>query len=178
LLGRTFHEVPQELAGIGKGSTSSLTLKFKTNDLQDNLPQKTTENSMICQSDLELKNLKILVTADVTLNQLLIKIIISDFNFEVDIADNGKIAIEKLKTNQYNLILMDLHMPEMNGFDATKHLREEMKSQIPIIALTADITQTDIDKCLAVGTHDYISKPMYETLLYKKIIKVLNNNPQ
>ena len=161
---------------IGKGSTFSFTLKFRTNYLQDNVLTKTTEDSMICQSDMELKNIKILVAEDVVLNQLLIKIILGDFNFEVDVADNGKIAIEKLKTNQYDLILMDLHMPEMNGLDATKYIREEMKSQIPIIALTADVTQTDIDKCLAVGMHDYISKPIDETLLYEKIVKVLNNN--
>ncbi len=163
---------------IGKGSTFSFNLKFKTNDLQDNVQTNTTEDSMICQSDMELKNIKILVAEDVILNQLLIKIILGDFNFEVDVADNGKITIEKLKINHYDLILMDLHMPDMNGFDATKYIREEMKSQIPIIALTADVTQTDIDKCLAVGMHDYISKPIDEALLYNKIVKVLNANEQ
>lgn len=66
----------------------------------------------------------------------------------------------------------------MNGFEATKYIREEMKSQIPIIALTADVTQTDVDKCLAVGMHDYILKPIDEALLYEKIIKVLNANEQ
>ena len=108
------------------------------------------------------------------LNQLLIKIILGNFNFEVDIAENGKIAIEKIKINQYDLVLMDLHMPEMNGFEATKYIREEMNLQIPIIALTADVTQVDIDKCMAVGMNDYISKPIDEVLLYEKIVKMMN----
>jgi PAS domain S-box-containing protein len=161
---------------IGKGSTFSFNLSFDTNDLQDNLPKETTANNMIYQSATKLKNIKILVAEDVALNQLLIKVVLGNFNFEVDIADNGKFAIEKIKTNTYDLILMDLHMPEMDGLEATKYIREEMKSQIPIIALTADVTQVDIDKCLAIGMQDHISKPIDEKLLYEKIFKVLNDN--
>ncbi len=161
---------------IGKGSTFLFTLKFNTNNLENTVPKNTARKDIICQSDMELKNIKILVAEDVVLNQLLMKVVLGNFNFEVDIADNGKIAIEKIKTKQYDLVLMDLHMPEMNGFEATKHIREEMKSQIPIVALTADVTQVDIDKCLAIGMHDYISKPIDEALLYEKIVKVLNDN--
>jgi PAS domain S-box-containing protein len=159
---------------VDKGSTFSFNLQFETNISQHILPKKNTENSMICQSETQLKNIKILVAEDVALNQLLIKIILGNFNFEVDIVENGQIAIEKIKTNTYDLILMDLHMPEINGFEATKYIREEMKSQIPIIALTADVTQADIDKCLAVGMQDYLSKPIDEAILYEKIVKVLN----
>jgi PAS domain S-box-containing protein len=161
---------------IGKGSTFSFTLKFNTNNLKHNLSKKTTENKMICQSDMELKNIKILVAEDILLNQLLIKVVLGNFNFEVEIAENGKIAIEKMKTNQFDLVLMDLHMPEMDGFEATKYIREEMKSQIPIIALTADVIQIDVDKCFAVGMQDHISKPIDEALLYEKIVKTLNEN--
>ena len=163
------------ISEVGKGSAFSFTLSFDTNNLQHHLPKKTIKNTMICQSDTQLKNIKILVAEDVALNQLLIKIVLGNFNFELDIADNGKIAIEKLKTNQFDLVLMDLHMPEMDGLEATKYIREKMKSQIPIIALTADVTQADIDKCLAVGMQDYLSKPIDEAILYEKIVKVLNN---
>jgi len=161
---------------IGKGSTFSFTLNFDTNDLQHHLPKQTPKNNMICQSHTQLKNIKILVAEDVVLNQLLIKVVLGNFNFEADIVENGQIAIEKIKTNTYDLILMDLHMPEMGGFEATKYIREEMKLQIPIIALTADVTQVDIDKCLAVGMQDHISKPIDEALLYEKIVKILNDN--
>ena len=65
---------------------------------------------------------------------------------------------------------MDLQMPEMNGFEATRFIRDKMNSQIPIIALTADVTTVDLEKCKAVGMNDYISKPVDERLLYNKII--------
>ncbi len=101
------------------------------------------------------------------------KIILNDFGFDVDIADNGKIAIQKLKENKYDIILMDLLMPELDGFEATEHIRSKMNAQIPIIALTADVTTVDVEKCKAVGMNDYISKPIDEKLLHSKIIKYL-----
>ena len=62
-------------------------------------------------------------------------------------------------------------MPELNGFEATEHIRSKMNSQIPIIALTADLTTVDVEKCKAVGMNDYLSKPVDEQLLYSKITK-------
>jgi len=111
-----------------------------------------------------------LVVEDIALNQLLMKTLLDDFGFEQDIANNGKIAIEKLKTGSYDIILMDLQMPEMNGFEATEYIRKTMNSKIPIIALTADVTTVDLAKCNAVGMNDYIAKPVDERLLYSKII--------
>ena len=107
---------------------------------------------------------------DIVLNQLLMRTLLDDFGFEHDIAGNGIIAIEKLKNKSYDIILMDLQMPEMNGFEATEYIRNEMNSDIPIIALTADVTTVDLKKCKAVGMNDYIAKPVDEKLLYNKII--------
>ena len=76
-----------------------------------------------------------------------------------------------LQENKCDIILMDLLMPELNGFEATKHIRSKMNSQIPIIALTADLTTVDVEKCKAVGMNDYLSKPVDEKLLYSKITK-------
>ncbi len=117
-----------------------------------------------------------MVAEDVALNQLLIKIILSDFGFEHEIVDNGKIAIEKLQINTYDIILMDLQMPEMNGFEATEYIRKTMKSNIPIIALTADVTTVDVAKCKAFGMDDYLSKPIDENLLYRKIVELIQRN--
>lgn len=116
---------------------------------------------------------RVLVVEDIALNQLLMKTLLDDFGFEHDIADNGRIAIEKLQKKTYNIILMDLHMPEMNGFEATEYIRGKMNSRIPIIALTADVTTADLNKCTAVGMNDYISKPLDEKLLYNKMIELL-----
>jgi CheY-like chemotaxis protein len=120
--------------------------------------------------DPEIKNIKVLVVEDIPLNQLLMKTLLDDFGFERDIADNGKIAIEKLQRKSYDVILMDLQMPIMNGFEATDYIRKTMNSNIPIIALTADVTTVDLAKCRAVGMNDYIAKPVDERILYSKIV--------
>jgi CheY-like chemotaxis protein len=126
--------------------------------------------------DENIKNLKVLVVEDMPLNQLLMKTLLEDFGFERDIAGNGLIALEKLRTKTYDIILMDLQMPEMNGFDATDYIRNTLHSNIPIIALTADVTTVDLAKCKAVGMNDYIAKPVDERLLYSKIIGLVKKS--
>jgi len=101
------------------------------------------------------------------------KTLLDDFGFERDIASNGKIAIEKMKTTHYDIILMDLQMPEMNGFEATEYIRNTLHSSIPIIALTADVTTVDLEKCKAFGMNDYIAKPIDERILYSKIVNLV-----
>jgi len=166
LQGGTIH-VESEL---GKGSTFGFILNFKK-AMAEMLEITGTNNGVEVAERIE--NIRVLVAEDMPLNQLLIKIILKDFGFDVDIAGDGKIAIEKLQENKYDIILMDLQMPVLNGFEATEHIRSKMNSQIPIIALTADVTTVDVGKCEAVGMNDYISKPIDEKLLYSKIIKYL-----
>lgn len=155
---------------IHEGSTFSFTLPFQKTDVDIELENELAE------IDSEMKNIKVLVVEDIALNQLLMKTLLDDFGFERDIAENGKIAIEKLQENDYDIILMDLQMPEMNGFEATKYIRNTMHSTIPIIALTADVTTVDGDKCKAVGMNDYIAKPVDERVLYNKIIGTLKKS--
>jgi CheY-like chemotaxis protein len=78
-----------------------------------------------------------------------------------------------LQEKTYDIVLMDLQMPEMNGFEAAKYIRFILKYQIPIIALTADVTTADLERCKAMGMNDYISKPVDEKLLYNKIVELL-----
>ncbi len=149
---------------VDVGSTFSFTLSFlKT------IEEAESEIKMV-ELDSELKNIKVLVVEDIALNQLLMKTLLDDFGFERDIVSNGKLAIEKLKTKAYDVILMDLQMPEMNGFEATEYIRNTLNSKVPIIALTADVTTVDLAKCRAVGMNDYIAKPVDERLLYSKIV--------
>jgi CheY-like chemotaxis protein len=154
---------------INKGSTFSFILSFQKTVNKAESAQKITD------LNTEIKNIKILVAEDMALNQLLMRTILEDFGFECDIASNGKLAIEKLGKNSYDLILMDLQMPEMNGFEATKYIRKNLNSKIPIIALTADVTTVDLSKCEAAGMDDYISKPVDDQLLYSKIVGLLRN---
>ncbi|PKH68516.1 hypothetical protein CXF59_04135 [Flavobacterium sp. ALD4] len=152
---------------VDEGATFSFTLSFKKTNAE--IKHETIELEL----DEEIKVIKVLLVEDIKLNQLLMKIILEDFNFEYDIADNGKIAVEKLQTESYDIILMDLQMPEMNGFEATEYIRNTMNLKIPIIALTADVTTVDVEKCKAIGMNDYISKPLDERVLYTKIIELV-----
>ena len=152
---------------LDKGSTFSFTLSFQKTEGEAEI------ESEIEELDTEIKNIKVLVVEDIALNQLLMKTLLDDFGFERDIASNGKIAIEKLQAKSYDIILMDLQMPEMNGFEATEYIRNTMNSKIPIIALTADVTTVDLAKCKAVGMNDYIAKPVDERLLYRKIMELV-----
>jgi signal transduction histidine kinase/CheY-like chemotaxis protein len=156
---------------IDEGSTFSFTLSFK----KTNAEIKSEIKSEIIALEVaeEIKVIKVLLVEDIKLNQLLMKIILDDFNFKYDIADNGKIAIEKLQTESYDIILMDLQMPEMNGFEATAYIRKTMNLKIPIIALTADVATVDVEKCKEMGMNDYISKPLDEKVLYTKIIELV-----
>lgn len=153
---------------LDKGSTFSFVLSFKKN------AEETAIEIPLTELDTDAKNINILVVEDMPLNQLLMKTVLDDFGFERDIAANGKIAIEKLLEQSYDVILMDLQMPVMNGFEATEYIRNTLHSQVPIIALTADVTTVDLAKCKEIGMNDYIAKPIDERLLYSKIIGVVN----
>ena len=156
---------------INEGSTFSFVLTFL----------KTKANaeieSELMELDPEITDIRVLVVEDIPLNQLLMRTLLDDFGFECDIAGNGKIAIEKMENSSYDVILMDLQMPEMNGFEATDFIRNIMNSGIPIIALTADVTTVDLAKCKAVGMNDYIAKPVDDLLLYSKIVGLIKRSP-
>jgi len=157
-------------SSLGKGSTFTFNLDFmKTNE-------KIEPETSTAEIDIALKNIQVLVVEDMALNQLLMQTLLDDFGFHCDMADNGKIALEKLKAKVYDIILMDLQMPEMNGFEATEHIRNTLHSGIPIIALTADVTTVDLEKCKAVGMDDYIAKPVDENLLYNKIVNLVRKH--
>ncbi len=154
----------------GEGSTFSFILNFlKTSEE----PEEDPEN---LDFDKTINSVKVLVAEDIPLNQLLMKTLLDDYGFESEIVGNGKIAVGKLTNNTYDIILMDLQMPELNGFEATEFIRTNLKLNIPIIAITADVTTADLAKCKAVGMNDYISKPIDERLLYTKIIGILKKN--
>ena len=157
----------QVVSKLNEGSTFSFVLNFLKTE------EQAAEEMITDEPDEEIKDLKVLVVEDIPLNQLLMKTLLDDFGFERDIADNGKIAIEKMQTKTYDVVLMDLQMPEMNGFEATDYIRNVMHSDVPIIALTADVTTVDLAKCKAVGMNDYIAKPVDERILYSKIIGLI-----
>ncbi|MBE7173910.1 MAG: response regulator [Williamsia sp.] len=119
---------------------------------------------------------KILVAEDIELNQQIVKHIIQSWGCEVTIATNGAQALHCITRNNYDLVLMDIQMPEMDGIQATLQIRslpDKTKASIPIIAFTAHSLKEDSAKYLAAGMNDYLSKPFVEEKLYEMIAKYL-----
>lgn len=114
---------------------------------------------------------KILIVEDNALNQMIAKTSLEKAGFVTEIAENGKIAAEKVLNNNYFLILMDCMMPEMDGFEATKEIRKNEKNKNFIIALTGAETKSEIDKCYEAGMDSYIKKPLNIEVL-ENIIKL------
>lgn len=117
--------------------------------------------------------IKILIVEDNLLNQKLAAFMLTDFGYAFDICGNGKLAVDKLEQDVYDLVLMDIQMPEMDGYEATGVIRKKLKLNIPIVAMTAHAMPGEKDKCLGFGMTDYISKPIKETDLHNLIIKYI-----
>lgn len=157
----------------GKGTSFKLTIPYKIpgGKTISNLPK---ENSLAEQIDLE--NVCTLVVEDNEINQSLIKHLFKSWNLKYDLAKNGREAIAKLRTKKYELILMDIQMPEMDGYTATQEIRGKLKLDIPIIAMTAHALAGEREKCLSYGMNEYISKPIREELLHKLISQFVSVN--
>lgn len=112
----------------------------------------------------EAQRLQILVAEDNQVNQFIINKMFAHLGYSVDIANNGKEAVERAKGKQYNIIFTDIYMPEMDGFEATAQILQQASSaNVPapvIVAMTASAMKEDRDECLRMGMHDYITKPV------------------
>ena len=153
----------------GIGTHIFVQIKFLKGKLLD-LPVK---NNSEIEADF-LIGKKILITDDNHLNRLVASITLENFKADIEEAVNGKQALELVKNNRYDIILMDIQMPEMNGLECTRLIRE-LGIQTPIIALTAQAIKGEIDKCLKAGMNDYLSKPFKEEDLLKMIDHQLQN---
>ena len=133
---------------------------------------------MVASQYSSLGKRKILVAEDVELNQYLARHMMEAWGFEVDIAVNGKEALLLVQQNSYDLILMDIQMPEMDGMEATRQIRllkDAVKAGIPIVALTANALKGDRERFLEAGMDDYLSKPFTEPNLFQIIALNLTN---
>lgn len=120
-------------------------------------------------------SLSLLLVEDNVLNQKLIYLNLCKFGFKIDIANNGKEALDKLKFGVYDLILMDLMMPVMDGLETTTAIRnkeKDTKYHMPIIGLTANTYDADREKCLAHGMDEYMAKPFDLQEFFKNLKKL------
>jgi len=120
--------------------------------------------------------IKVLVAEDNPINQLLIKEVLKHWECVTEVVENGLGVVQRMEENDYDLVLMDIQMPEMNGLEATRYIRTRLnarKAQIPVIALTAQATQKEKQSCFEAGVNDYITKPFETLTLYNMIVKHL-----
>ena len=146
----------------GIGSRFYFTQTFPVSEYQEQKPEKVFEDLH------ELRNRDILLVEDNAVNVMVAKKFLSKWDMQVDIAENGREALEKALTTRYDLILMDLQMPVMDGYTASEQLREN-GIKVPIIALTASVMLDVGDKVYSCGMNDFITKPFNPKELYSKI---------
>lgn len=133
---------------------------------------KTTTSSSEIVNDVSYKDKKILIVDDNKLNIKVARRALKDFDFIIDEAYDGLECLEKVKNNQYDLILMDIMMPNLNGEETLKKLKEDHNFNTPVLALTADALETSKDKYLNEGFIDYISKPFNKEQIKEKLDKI------
>lgn len=150
----------------GSGTEFTFSLPFELPNEEDK--EATWEQDQMAHSYAVQK---ILVVEDSYMNQKLAKIILENNGFDVTIAGNGEEAITILKQQSFDLILMDIQMPVMDGCQAAYIIRKELHSNIPIIALTAHALEGEREKCIREGMNDYLAKPFKEEDLLEKIAK-------
>lgn len=156
---------------VNIGSTFTLNIPFEITD-QSITHEPTTEK------EIKLQNLKILVVDDNDINLFIAKknLEIRIENAVIDTASDGKMAISKIIENNYDIVLMDMQMPEMNGVAATKFIRSELsrtKNMVPIIAMSANVGEDSYNECIEAGMNDYLYKPFDIHILLKIIDKNL-----
>lgn len=155
----------------GKGSTFWFTVCLKVTDAETY--RKTVDTDEDTESHKgPQRSLSILLAEDNKINQRVALVNLNHLGHQVDIANNGKEAVEKFRQNTYDLVFMDIQMPEMDGMEATKKIREielneKGSKKIPIIAMTANTMEGDREKYLQIGMDDYVSKPFKQNELVK-----------
>nr|WP_295925483.1 response regulator [uncultured Dyadobacter sp.] len=148
---------------LGKGSVFTMDFPLRVVrevDLQEDLEKALDFNTSI-------KSLRVLAAEDNTLNQKLLKAIFERLNIPLTIVNNGQEAVDRLKDEPFDVVLMDIQMPVMDGYTAIKEIRQHISSTIPIITMTAHAMVGEKEECLSIGANSYISKPFKESeLLY------------
>lgn len=162
-------------SSLGQGSTFvfTVTLQVTSQSIIDQSLLIINENKNF---KTEKKQLKILLAEDNLVNQKITVTFLKRLGHLVDVAENGRVAVEMYKSSHYDLILMDIQMPEVSGFEATLAIREiekESSGHIPIIALTAHALVGDKEKCLDSNMDDYLTKPLSYEGLEKSLSKYL-----
>jgi len=159
---------------VGEGTSFTFKIPYLISD--ESFIGETVRYKVI-EPEWAGKSIHILVVDDNVMNQDLMANVLGYWGFSFSIASNGREAIEQVKIGHFDLILMDIQMPEMDGYSATVYIRTELHLDIPIIAMTAHAMSGEREKCISLGMNDYISKPVNEQELLDLIEKVTVAHP-
>ena len=153
----------------GKGSSFLFELTYKYKNYSElNISKK--ENDLL----RDLAGVNILIVEDNPVNQLVAIDLLTEVNANVEVANNGAEGIKLFNSKKHDIILMDMQMPVMDGYETISKLRA-LGFKVPIIALTAHIAESEIDKCMACGANEYLSKPYKPSDLFKRISKLIGS---
>ena len=152
----------------GKGSKFSFRIVFEKGEEED--LRKSDREEVIPG---QLKGVSVLLVEDHDVNRFFLKRLLTDIGLKISTAENGQEAVDRIQLGGIDLILMDMQMPVMDGLEATRFIRNELKLSVPIIALTANVTAEHKRKCLESGMDDYLPKPFETKALLKKISRLL-----
>jgi signal transduction histidine kinase/CheY-like chemotaxis protein len=151
---------------VGKGTTFRFTIPYQLSAAQP-APQVSPKETGVDYPDS--RHIRILVAEDNKMNQTLLRHLLTGWRLSFDIVDSGIEAIERLKTGVYDLVLMDIQMPGMDGYQATRLIRTDLKLDLPVIAMTAHAFAGEREKSLSNGMNEYIAKPIDPRQLYRLI---------
>ena len=153
---------------LGKGTVFTVSLPFEIATVAD------LKDKEIAQIDpIILKGRRVLLVDDHSINRFLVVSLFKSWNVEIDEAENGEEAVQMLQERAYDVVLMDKQMPVMDGLEATRHIRSELKMTIPIIALSANVMKDAVQECLDAGMDDFLPKPFEHNDMLMTIVKLL-----
>ncbi|QRQ99570.1 ATP-binding protein [Dyadobacter sandarakinus] len=154
----------------GRGSVFTMEFPFKI--LKEHLPREEPE--ITADISGSLTSLRVIAAEDNTLNQKLLSAIFERLNVPLTIVNNGQEALDKLREEEFDLVLMDIQMPVMDGYTAIREIRSHISKTIPIITMTAHAMVGEKEECLSIGANSYISKPFKESELITTIAQLGN----
>ena len=160
---------------LNVGTKFTVTIPFSKNDYFS-VPKTFLEERVFVKPIDKNRRIKVLLAEDNRINQILAQKILAKFNFDCVAVTNGKLALEAIAQDDFDVVILDLMMPEMNGYEtssAIRSLRNHSKKNVPIVALSAVVTGSVAEACRAVGINRYISKPFDADQLYTVIMQLL-----
>jgi two-component system, sensor histidine kinase len=161
---------------VGQGSRFWFQLSFRRlPETEKTLPRSEPPKQVVMVAGPASPTAKgrILLVEDNDFNRMLVVGLLKKWGFEVEIAENGRIGLDKLRDNCYDVILMDLQMPELDGYQTTRIIRQEFgepQRSTPIIAMTASALKGEVEKCLQTGMDDFVAKPFDKKVFYEKLV--------